>query len=142
MLCFQQGTPPRSTEGNDYQLFRQGQTHWGLGQNDLPDLCGEIYFSLVFLFKFFLFLNSQAMVAHTFKPSTREAKVGRYLSLKPAWSAEWVSGQPRLYRETLLSNKQISKWKWNSLLFSEFNVSFKFQKHKKKIKNVIWMGKK
>jgi hypothetical protein len=41
------------------------------------------------------------MVAHTFNPSTREAEAGRFLSLRPAWSTKWVSGQPGLYRETL-----------------------------------------
>jgi hypothetical protein len=36
-----------------------------------------------------------------FNPSTREAKAGRFLSSRPAWSTEWVPGQPGLYRETL-----------------------------------------
>jgi hypothetical protein len=40
-------------------------------------------------------------VAHTFNPSTRETEAGRFLSLRPAWSTEWVPGQPELYRETL-----------------------------------------
>jgi hypothetical protein len=29
-----------------------------------------------------------AVVAHTFSPSTWEAKAGRFLSLRPAWSTE------------------------------------------------------
>jgi hypothetical protein len=33
--------------------------------------------------------------------STWEAEAGRSLSLRPAWSTEWVSGQPGLHRETL-----------------------------------------
>jgi hypothetical protein len=39
-----------------------------------------------------LFLNpqgrSRAVVAHGFNPSTREAKAGGFLSLRPAWSTE------------------------------------------------------
>jgi hypothetical protein len=34
-----------------------------------------------------------------------EAKAGRFPSLGPAWSTEWVPGQPGLYRETLSQNK-------------------------------------
>jgi hypothetical protein len=41
------------------------------------------------------------VVAHAFNPSTREAEAGRFLSSRPAWSTEWVPGQPGLYRETL-----------------------------------------
>jgi hypothetical protein len=33
-------------------------------------------------------------VAHDFNPSTWEAEAGRILSLRPAWSTEWVPGQP------------------------------------------------
>jgi hypothetical protein len=44
---------------------------------------------------------SQVVVAYTFNPSTCEAEAGRFLSLRPAWSTEWVLGQPGLYRETL-----------------------------------------
>jgi hypothetical protein len=44
------------------------------------------------------------MVAHTFNPSTREAEVGRFLSRRPAWSTEWIPGQPELHRETLYQN--------------------------------------
>jgi hypothetical protein len=40
-------------------------------------------------------------VAHAFNPSTLEAEAGGFLSLRPAWSAKWVPGQPGLYRETL-----------------------------------------
>jgi hypothetical protein len=37
---------------------------------------------------------SQAVVVHAFNPSTREAEAGGFLSLRPAWSTEWVPGQP------------------------------------------------
>jgi hypothetical protein len=40
-------------------------------------------------------------VAHAFNPSTREAEAGGFLSSRPAWSTEWVPGQPGLHRETL-----------------------------------------
>jgi hypothetical protein len=40
-------------------------------------------------------------VAHTFNPSTQEAKAGEFLSSRPAWSTKWVPGQPGLHRETL-----------------------------------------
>jgi hypothetical protein len=46
-------------------------------------------------------IYSWAVVAPTFNPSTGEAEEGRFLSSRPAWSAEWVPGQPGLYRETL-----------------------------------------
>jgi hypothetical protein len=36
----------------------------------------------------------QAVVAHAFNPSTWEAEAGRFLSSRPAWSTEWVPGQP------------------------------------------------
>jgi hypothetical protein len=44
---------------------------------------------------------SGAVVAHAFDPSTWEAEAGRFLSSRPAWSTEWVPGQPGLHRETL-----------------------------------------
>jgi hypothetical protein len=55
---------------------------------------------------------SQAVVVHPFDPSTWEAEAGRFLSLRPAWSTEWVPGQPGLHRETLFwKNKQTNKQK-------------------------------
>jgi hypothetical protein len=48
------------------------------------------------------------MVAHTFNPSTREAEAGGFLSSRPAWSTEWVPGQPRLHREK--QNKTPKEW--------------------------------
>jgi hypothetical protein len=51
------------------------------------------------------------VVAHVFNPSTQETEAGRFLSLRPAWSTEWVPGQPGLYRKTLSwkTNKQTKK---------------------------------
>jgi hypothetical protein len=56
-----------------------------------------------------------AVVAHAFNPSTREAKAGGFLSLRPAWSTKWVPGQPGLHRETLSrkTKKQTTKTKQN-----------------------------
>jgi hypothetical protein len=34
----------------------------------------------------------QGVVVHTFNPSTQEAEAGGSLSLRPAWSTEWVTG--------------------------------------------------
>ena len=54
-----------------------------------------------------------AVMVRAFNPSTWEAEAGRFLSLRPAWSTEWVWGQPGLCRETLLwktkTNKQTNK---------------------------------
>ena len=50
-------------------------------------------------------LQSWAVVAHAFNPSTWEAEAGGFLSSRPAWSTKWVSGQPGLYRETLWKTK-------------------------------------
>jgi hypothetical protein len=52
------------------------------------------------------------VVVHTFNPSTREAGAGGFLSSRPAWSTEWVPGQPGLHRETL-SEKTKHKTKQN-----------------------------
>jgi hypothetical protein len=40
-------------------------------------------------------------MVHAFNLSTREAEAGGFLSSRPAWSTEWVPGQPGLYREIL-----------------------------------------
>ena len=45
------------------------------------------------------------MVAHAFNPSTWEAEAREFLSSRPAWSTEWVPGQPGLYRDTLLRER-------------------------------------
>ena len=50
--------------------------------------------------------NNQARVLRwgpcdMINPSTREAEAGGFLSLRLAWSTEWVPGQPELHREAL-----------------------------------------
>jgi hypothetical protein len=49
------------------------------------------------------------VVPYAFNPSTWEAEGGRFLSLRPAWSTEWVPGQPVLYRGTLSWKKKKRK---------------------------------
>jgi hypothetical protein len=55
-------------------------------------------------------LIRQAVVVHAFNLSTWEVEAGRFLSLRPGWSTEWVPGQPGLHKETL-SRKTIKKKK-------------------------------
>lgn len=56
------------------------------------------------------------MVTHTFNTSSQEAKAGRSLRLRPAWStgARLSTGQSGLYQETLPWKKKASKTKLNS----------------------------
>jgi hypothetical protein len=55
--------------------------------------------------------GSRAVVAHTFNPSTweAEAEADGFLSYRPAWSTQWVPGQPGLQRETLSQNNNNNK---------------------------------
>jgi hypothetical protein len=55
------------------------------------------------------------MVDHAFNPSTWEAEAGRFLSSKPAWSTDWVPGQPRLHRETLSRKTKKTKTKQKTI---------------------------
>ena len=50
----------------------------------------------------------QAMVAHTFNPSTWEAEAAGFLNSRPAWSTKWVPEQPGLNRETLSWKKKVT----------------------------------
>jgi hypothetical protein len=58
-----------------------------------------------------------AVVVHAFDPSTweAEAEAGGFLSSRPAWSTEWVPGQPGLHRETLSRKTEEKKKKKKSL---------------------------
>jgi hypothetical protein len=49
------------------------------------------------------------LVAHDFSPSTQEAEAGGFLTSRPAWSTEWVPGQPGLHRETLFRENKNKK---------------------------------
>ena len=50
-------------------------------------------------------------MVHTFNSSTWEAEAGGFLSLRPAWSTEWVPGQPGLQRNPVSKNQKIKKIK-------------------------------
>jgi hypothetical protein len=50
-------------------------------------------------------IYGRAVVAYSFNPSTWEAEAGGFLNSRPAWSTEWVPGQPGLHRETLSQKK-------------------------------------
>jgi hypothetical protein len=63
----------------------------------------------------------QAVIVHTFNPSTWEAEVGRFLSSRPPWSTECVPGQPGLHRETL-SRKTTKKKKKKRILVTSWAV--------------------
>ena len=56
---------------------------------------------------------SLAVVTYTFNFSTWEAETGGFLSSRPAWSIEWVPGQPQpgIHRETLSWKNQKKKKK-------------------------------
>lgn len=44
---------------------------------------------------------SQAMVAHSFYPSTQDSEASTYLSLRAVLTTERIPGQPVLHRNTL-----------------------------------------
>ena len=69
---------------------------------------------------------SWAVVAHAFNLSTWEAEAGGFLSSRPAWSTEWVPGQPGIYRETLSwkTNKQTNKQTKKPFNENQGNKSF------------------
>jgi hypothetical protein len=58
--------------------------------------------------------------AHAFNSSTQEAEAAGFLSLRPAWSTEWVPGQPEVYRETLSQKNQKKRKSW----FLKFSYTF------------------
>jgi hypothetical protein len=53
----------------------------------------------------------QAVMVPAFNPSTWEAEAGVFLSSRPAYSKEWIPGQPGLYRETLSPKQNKTKQK-------------------------------
>jgi hypothetical protein len=66
---------------------------------------GALEILLIFVLTIFNIFFGQVVVAHAFNPSTWEAEAGGFLSSRPAWSTEWVPGQPGLHRETLSRKK-------------------------------------
>jgi hypothetical protein len=67
------------------------------------------------------------MVAHTFNPNIREAEAGGSLSWRPAWSTEWVPGQP-----VSVSGKKKNENKIFLEKFMNFNmlISLFYEDHK------------
>jgi hypothetical protein len=57
--------------------------HWDISQRPI----------FLFLRMYFLL----GVVAHAFNPSTWGAEAGGFLSSRPAWSTEWIPGQPGLH---------------------------------------------
>ena len=55
--------------------------------------------------------RSQAMVVHTFNPSTCEAEAGGFLSSKPAWSTQIEFQDSQVYTEKPCLKKQKNKHK-------------------------------
>jgi hypothetical protein len=60
------------------------------------------------------------MVLWAFNPSTLEAEAGRSLWVQGQLDLEWVTGQPRLYRETLPPKNKKKKQKKNKIRFIIF----------------------
>jgi hypothetical protein len=75
------------------------------------------------------------MVAHTFNPSTWEAKAGRFLSSSSAWSTKQVPGQPGLHRETLFQKKKKKKKR------KERKEEKRKEKKRKEKKRSLFIGK-
>ena len=66
-----------------------------------------------------------------FYPSTWEAEAGRFLSSRPAWSTEWVPGQPGLHRETLSQKIKIKL---------KFKVTLRYTENSFGFINHRWLG--
>ena len=86
----------------------------------------------------------KGVVAHAFNPSTREAEADGFLSSRPAWSTEWVPGQPGLHRETLSrktkkKKKKNQNWKptrrWDGIFMTWGRVKSSYIWHKTENKN-------
>jgi hypothetical protein len=60
-----------------------------------------------------------AVVAHAFNPSTWDTEAGGFLISRPAWSTEWVPGQPGLHRETLSQKTKQNKKKTKKKIQAE-----------------------
>ena len=95
-------------------LFRPG---WPWTQKSaclcLPSavITGLHDYHLALFYSIKIFIPCRPMVVPAFNPSILEAVAGRFLSSRPAWSTDWVPGQPELNRETLSqkTNKQPNK---------------------------------
>jgi hypothetical protein len=69
--------------------------------------------------------SQPGMVAHAFNPSTWEAEAGEFLSSRPAWSTEWIPGQPGLHSVTLSRKKKKSSHaRFWSIIFAYLNQGY------------------
>ena len=73
---------------------------------------------------------SRALVADAFIKSTWEAKAGRFVSSKPAWTSQWAPGQPGLHREACLGKRNLSRKK-KKYQMSILSLPLSFQGHLK-----------
>jgi hypothetical protein len=80
----------------------------------------HIYLHTAMLFAMMIIDWTWAVVVHTFNSSTWEAETGRFLSPRPAWSTEWIPGQPGLHRETLSWKKM--DWTSETISQTQLNV--------------------
>jgi hypothetical protein len=93
MLGTELGTSGRAVSALNY--WATCLTQWKIGP-------AHAFWFFLKLDKTFIKTNHKpGVVAHAFNPSTREAEAGGFLSSRPAWSTEWVPGQPGLHREAL-----------------------------------------
>ena len=61
---------------------------------------------------------SRAVMAYSFNPSTQEAETESFLQiLRPAWSTEWVPGQPGLHKKKPCQNKNKTKQNKKNIFF-------------------------
>ena len=58
------------------------------------------------MYSFRIDQQGRVVVVHAFNSSTWEAEEGVFLSLRSAWTTEWVPGQPGLHRETLSQEEE------------------------------------
>ena len=65
-----------------------------------------------------------AVVAQAFNPITWEAEAGGFLISIPAWSTEWVPGQPGLHRETLSRTNETKQNKKQKQQTKKENLMF------------------
>jgi hypothetical protein len=70
-------------------------------------------------------IYSWAVVAHAFNPSTWEAKAGRFLSSRPAWSTEHLGGaEGTIQRNPVSKNKTKQKKLSVCLCVSEYECRY------------------
>jgi hypothetical protein len=78
------------------------ELHWRWRWMEKPEILKHTFYVCVYKnWPLKCYLEGWAVVAHAFNPSTREAEVDGFLSLRTTWSTKWVPVHPGLHRETL-----------------------------------------